>query len=111
MKGKMVGNRFYLYDNGWVQVTKEEFDAAIPPVDDSVDGLVGNRPWAKPVVSDALAVHPSQIEEVMARNKRHGLEVEYEGEYGRPILRDRDQRRRLLKIERCHDNNGGYGDG
>lgn len=71
----------------------------------------GNRPWGTPIQSDALAVHPDQIPEVMERNAQHGLRIDYNPADGRPILLDRDQRRRLMKIEGCHDNSGGYGDG
>ena len=60
--------------------------------------------------SDALAVHPDQIPEVMARNKKHGVHVEYDPKDGRAILKDRGQRRDLMRIEGFHDNNGGYGD-
>lgn len=99
------------------EVTKEEFDrvfaegkAQLPQVPDDPE-YQGNRPWARAIASDALAVHPEQIPEVMERNKKHGLEVEYESEFGRPLLQDRDQRRRLMRIENVHDKNGGYGDG
>lgn len=113
MKAKISGHgdrTRYCLDG--VQVSKEEFDLAVPnaPPAQEGDGM-GNRPWAKPILSDALAVHPEQIEEVMERNRERGLEVEYEKEYGRPILKDRDQRRRLMEIEGVHDRDGGYGDG
>ncbi len=70
----------------------------------------------KPLASDALAVHPAQIEEVMERNRRHGLYTEYDKE-GRPVLKSRDERRRLMHVEseamgkKIVDHNGGYGDG
>lgn len=110
MKFRAVGwgakERFYIDDR---EVTKEEFDAALPSMVDeggTGDSFCGFAPLA----SDALAVHPAQIPEVMERNRRHGLYTEYDGE-GRPILKSRDERRRLMRVEGCHDNNGGYGDG
>jgi len=72
--------------------------------------LGGNTPSAYPLKSDAMAVHPSQIPEAMARNKKHGLHVEYDPVDGRPILPDRAARRQLMAIEGVHDNQGGYGD-
>ncbi len=109
MVGKIVGwpQRYYL---DGLLVTKEEFDAAFPPQD--LAGPPGGHAtlWGRGLKSDALAVHPSQIPEVMARNKRHGLSIEYNESDGRPILKDRGQRRDLLKIEGVHDNDGGYGD-
>lgn len=92
----------------WYESLETERSALPQPAPD--DTQPGNRPWSKPILSDALAVHPDQIPEVMERNRKHGLEVEYEQEFGRPILKDRDQRRRLCRIEGVHDNQGGYGD-
>lgn len=70
----------------------------------------GNRPWSKKIESDALAVHPDQIAEVVERNRKHGLHIHYLPD-GRPVLEDRAQRRRLMKVEGVHDRRGGYGDG
>lgn len=65
---------------------------------------------AAPIHSLALAVHPSQIPEVMERNKKHGLgHIKYDAE-GQPILTDRGMRRDLMRLEGVHDNEGGYGD-
>lgn len=63
---------------------------------------------AKPLRSDAMAVHPKQIPQVMARNKRHGLNVEYD-RHGRPVLRDSGQRKKLMKIEGLKQQNSYYG--
>ena len=61
--------------------------------------------------SDAMAVHPSQIEAIMARNKKHGVQgVSYDPADGRAILADRGARRDLMRLEGVHDNEGGYGD-
>ncbi len=114
MKGKIVGwpPRYYVWAvNEWVQVQAEEFKALFPdrPVADSNGSTFGGT-WRRPIQSDALAVHPRQIPEVMERNRRHGLHIEYNPEDGRPILADRGQRRDLMRIEGCHDNDGCYGD-
>jgi hypothetical protein len=117
MRGVIRGfgpNTTYWIDEGGivglVQVSREVFDAAFPsrPLDEPPGG---HSPGAWPMLSDALAVHPSQIAEVMERNHRHGLYIEYNAEDGRPILMDRGQRRDLLKVEHLKDNEGGYGDG
>ena len=70
----------------------------------------GTPPSGWPLVSDALAVHPDQIEQATARNRRHGVNVTYEPASGRAVIPDRGERRRLLRLEGCHDNQGGYGD-
>ena len=109
-------DRFYIDHR---EVDEAEFEAVCeaerPKYD--VSSGDGNRPWSKPIQSDALAVHPKQIKAVMDRNARHGLHIDYNGEDGRPILKDRDQRKRLIQVEREHaipklvDHDGGYGDG
>lgn len=53
---------------------------------------------AKPLKSDALAVHTSQIPAAVARNKRHGLNVRYD-RAGRPVFTDNGQRKALMRIE------------
>jgi hypothetical protein len=53
---------------------------------------------ARPLKSDALAVHTSQIPEVMARNAKHGLHIRYDRS-GRPCFTDGSQRKKLMRIE------------
>lgn len=53
---------------------------------------------AHPLKSDALAVHSSQIEAVKARNKKHGINVDYDKQ-GRPVFTDAGQRRALMRLE------------
>ncbi len=74
-----------------------------------VDPAAGLIAWKKPLVSMALGVHESQVDEANARAKRHGLGVVYD-KSGRCHIPDRSTRKKLIKLERYHDNNGGYGD-
>lgn len=107
--------QFFLGDR---QVTREEFDAVVPnriadllkqnKKSRAVPG--GHAPGNWPKVSEALAVHPDQVAEATARNKRHGVNVPYDPETGCAILPDRAERARLLRLENMHDNQGGYGD-
>lgn len=53
---------------------------------------------ARPLRSDALAVHTSQIPAVMARNKKHGLTIRYD-RAGRPVFTDPGQRKALMRVE------------
>ncbi len=104
MTGRIVGEgdkKRYLLDNR--EVSKEEFDAAFPdrPIRSGDDIAIG---WHKPVISDALAVHPAQIEEARARDKKHGLNVEYLPD-GRPILTSQDQKRKMIRSLGYHENN------
>ncbi len=73
-------------------------------------GTGGNTPSCWPMKSEALAVHPDQIPEALARNKRHGIQGVSYDRLGRAVLADRGARRDLMRLEGVHDNQGGYGD-
>lgn len=62
-----------------------------------------------PMVSEALAVDPSQVGEANARARRHGIPVHYDAG-GFCHIPDRAARKKLLRLENLKDNNGGYGD-
>jgi len=119
MTGRIIGTGSktrYVIDGK--DVSKEEFDAAFPEKSftEAVGDGSGLIAWHRPVVSDAAAVHVKQIPEAMARDKLHGLDIEYtpddgEGGGGRPKFTSRGQRRAFLKSMGWHDNSGGYGDG
>lgn len=66
-----------------------------------------SRCW--PMTSKALAVHPSQVKQANARNRKHGVSVVYD-QTGTAHIPDRGERRRLLRLEGMHDHHGGYGD-
>jgi hypothetical protein len=100
------------------EVTRAEFDAAW----ESRRGLRLSRPleagdvplassgkscW--PMKSEAMACHPKQIEEIMKRDRKHGVPT-CRDRVGRPILTSRAHRKALMRLEGYHDNNGGYGD-
>ena len=110
MRGRItysrVGQRRFFIDAR--EVTEAEFTGAFPPKPLGVPFAVSPTCW--PMVSDALAVHPKQIAAAEARNKRHGVNVVYEPKSGRAILPDRNERRKLLRLETFHDNDAGYGD-
>ena len=99
----------------WIEgkkVSREEFDKSLPSCLDltsSAECLMGHTTTCWPMLSEALAVHPTQIEQAMARNKRHGVNVTYTRD-GRAILPDRGERKRLLRLEGFHDNQAGFGD-
>lgn len=104
MTGRIIGSgdkTRYVLDGK--DVTKEEFDRAFPdkPIRHGDDFAIG---WHKPVLSDALAVHPAQIPQAMARDKAHGLNVEYLPD-GRPILTSQAQKRKMIRSLGYHENN------
>jgi hypothetical protein len=108
MRGVIRGSgdkAVYLIDGR--EVTKAEFDLAFP--DKPLGAPGGHSPGAWPLASDALAVHPRQIPEAMERDRKRGIASEYLPD-GRMVLRDRGQRRDVLRSLQFHDNQGGYGD-
>lgn len=67
------------------------------------------RPGIWPMVSDAMAVAPSQIPEMLRESKARGVPTEYTKD-GQPILRYREHRSEYMKSFGYHDRDGGYGD-
>jgi hypothetical protein len=112
MRGQIIykkgeGPPVYCIDGN--EVTKEEFDLAFPykPLEGKAPG--GQHPAGWPFKSDALAVHPKQIPEAMARDRAHGIETEYDPEDGRAIMKDPGHRRAMMKSLGYHDNDGNDG--
>lgn len=106
MKGVIRGhgdNTTYWIDG--VRVTKAEFDAAFP------DKPIGGEAacFFEPIASDALCVHPRQVEEATKDAAAKGVPTEFLPD-GRPILRTRQHRKAYLKAYGFHDRRGGYGD-
>ncbi len=63
-----------------------------------------------PMKSQAMACHPSQIQEMMDRNKQHGITgVTYNAE-GDAIISSPREKAKLMRLEGLRDRNGGYGD-
>lgn len=58
-----------------------------------------------PMKCEALAVHPRQVETMNARNKRHGINVQYEPKWGLAIIVDEGEYKKLRKLEGVHFNN------
>jgi glycine/D-amino acid oxidase-like deaminating enzyme len=72
-----------------------------PPLDDC--------PGAWPLLSDALAVHPTLTKEAMRDAAAKGVPTEFH-EDGRPIFRDRDHRKRYMMATGYYDRGAGYSD-
>lgn len=95
------------------EVTEAEFRAAHPMklVLGGGEPLLGQSPsgdcW--PLTSEALAVHPKQVREANERNKKNGINVQYDPATGNAVIPDRAERRRLLKLEGLVDKHSFYG--
>ncbi len=101
------GKTHYYIDS--VEVTEKKFhDTFQAPAS---TGRVGDSlvAWKRPVLSDALAVHPAQIAEASEYNRANGVPTDYAPD-GRAIITDRDHKRRLCNLLGAFDRDGGYGD-
>lgn len=61
------------------------------------------------MASDAMMVHPTQIEEQTQLCRQLGIPTDYLPD-GRPILRDAGHRKALARAHHMIDRNGGYSD-
>ena len=107
MTGKIVGaigkERYYIDGE---EVSKRFFDLQFPDKGADVrTELSGKRVKA----SDALAVHPRQVEAARADAKKKGVPTEFLPD-GRPIIRSRAHQKAYLKAYNFFNRDGGYGD-
>lgn len=87
------------------EVTRAEYDAAFPD-----KPIGGSAPcFFKPIVSDALAVHPRQVKEATEDARRKGVPTDFQPD-GRPIFRTRQHRSEYLRRYGFYDRQAGYGD-
>lgn len=121
MKGVIRGTAarpVYLIDG--VEVTREVFEAAFPPraFAPGTPSICGTprRPGNgralchfQPILSDALAVHPSQVQEATQDAIQKGVPTDFLPD-GRPVLRTRAHRKQYMKAYGFFDRNAGYGD-
>lgn len=62
-----------------------------------------------PIQSNALGVHPDQVDEAKEYYAQHNVPTDFTAD-GQCILRDRGHRKEVLRLTGMHDNDGGYGD-
>jgi hypothetical protein len=86
-------------------LTEQEFDEQFTPRPRAGDSFVA---W-KPLASDGLAVHPSQVKEATEDAKKKGVPTEFMPD-GRPVFTSREQRKRYCQMYGFFDKSGGYGD-
>ena len=92
------------------EVTEEVY-REVYPLPPEGSGIPGGTPCSGwPMLSEAAAVHPEQVEEAIQSARAKGIPTEFIPD-GRVIFRDRAHRRAYLKAYGFHDRQGGYGDG
>ena len=75
----------------------------------SEGGYTGRKTSGYPMESDAAGVHPDQIKEAMAFDRKHGVPTNY-SKAGNPIYTSQGHRRRHCEANGLYDRNAGYGD-
>jgi hypothetical protein len=95
----------YYLDNKKVSEKAYRKRYPLPPMEGGVMGYTGG--W--PMMSDAMAVHPSLIAEAERDAAAKGVPTEFTKD-GRPILRDREHRKRFMMSQGFFDRSAGYGD-
>lgn len=69
----------------------------------------GQTPSGWPMKSDALSVHPDEIEAATKEAREMGVPTEFD-KAGRPIFTDPRHRKKYCEKSGYYDRNGGYGD-
>ena len=96
-KGKWI---FFLNNK---EVTEKEYRAVYPlPEQGGVFAGPALSGW--PLISDALKVHPKQIELAKKMDKDRGVHVDYTSA-GQPIFQNREHRRQFLRAHGKIDRN------
>ncbi len=95
-----------------VRVSKREFYNTFRPAKvTSALAHVGltkkGQGWPK--TSIVMGVHPKSVRAANERNIAAGVGVRYL-ENGRAVVPDRNEQKKLLKLRKMHNNDGGYGD-
>ena len=104
------------YRIGDKNVTEDEYHEALEDFVQTLVGTdysesirIGGTSWANPVHSEALAVHPSLIEEAAKDAQAKGVPTEFDSS-GRPIFRDRAHRKAYCEQYAYFDRSAGYAD-
>jgi hypothetical protein len=74
-----------------------------------VTGRGPGTPGCWPMISRALAVHPSQSREYMEFAAKHGVPTQFD-RMGHPVFESRGHRRRYAELVGASDFDGGYSD-
>lgn len=100
------GKRVYWMDGRKVSAKVYHKRYPIPKPD---AGTFGSHTGGWPMMSDALAVHPSLRADAEKDAAAKGCPTDFAAD-GRPILRDKEHRKRFLQTYGYYDRNAGYSD-
>lgn len=91
------------------QVTKGEFDAAFPDKPLKSDDLMTPFPGNWPMHSDAMEVHPKQLELAKKLDRQRGAPPTEYDSLNRPIWTSEAHKRKYIRAHGVHDNNSYLG--
>ncbi len=105
------GKKVYRLDG--VVVSKKDFYRTFKPKK-TVESALAHVGLTKkgagwPKTSIVMGVHPRSVKAANERNAAAGVGVRYL-EDGRAVVPDRNEQKKLLKLRKMHNNDGGYGD-
>jgi hypothetical protein len=95
--------------SGFQEVTEDEYNRSFPPKDIfGFEPLCGHHPKGWPMHSEALAVHPDQVDEANARARRHGIACRYERGTGVCEIDSEADKSKLVRLEGFVNKQAGY---
>jgi hypothetical protein len=110
-----VGRKVQVYEVNGRRVTKAQYEKAAPKKlglagRGKVKGvqahhLIGQHPAGWPFASDALGVHPQQIELAKKRDRDRGAPPTEYTKIGQPIMQSPSHMRAFLKAHKYHHRN------
>lgn len=99
------GKKVYLLDGR--EVTEHVFLEAFPDKPIGLPMTETQAAW--PILSDAVGIHPDQVDEAREECKRLGVPTDFKDD-GRVVFTSRAHRKEYLRAHGYYDRNGGYGD-
>lgn len=113
MKGRIVSKRklndaaewvlFDVYMIDGAEVTEAEFRAAFPLPEPGVPMTPSTSAW--PMCSEAMAVHPKQVDLARKMDRERGAPSTDYDRAGRPVFHSERHKRAYIKAHGCHDRN------
>jgi hypothetical protein len=95
--GRRPGEERYFIEDR--EVTKAEFHKAGTrhSIKEILGRTVATQNFSRPLELDALGVHPNQVPAAMARDRRHGMAIEYTKD-GTPLVKSEQEKRDYMRV-------------
>lgn len=101
--------RIFRYDHEKCKVV--EVTGQLQPLRQQVGPAIGAYGEGSPLLSQSLGCHPDQVREYHEELRHNGIVGATVRSDGAVEFTSRKARRNAMKFNRCHDHDGGYGDG